>query len=325
MHPAFVETARAIKELRVQGARNVAERALAAIYTFLSDVKTDKKEEVLNQLREGIYLLASSRPTEPALREALAYVLREISSLKDLPTGVFKDALMKSIEGFVQKREEMERRIAEIGANIIDDGMKILTHCHSSTLMAVFRKAAENKSFEVYVTETRPKYQGLKTAKELLEMGIKVVYIVDSAAYYFMRDVDLYMTGADVITADGKVINKVGTALMSVAAHEFGVPHYVTASSLKFDPATILGMKEPIEERDPREIISPEKLPGAEIRNPAFDVTPPKYIAGIISEKGLLTPHAFVALLTKEKSVDPALEEIISVMRHWKTHHGPTS
>jgi len=306
-------TARAIRELKIQGARNVAERAISAIYTMLLDLKELPKEELLKKILAAVEVLAKSRPTEPALREALAYVLRNVSELKELPEGVFREALLKALEDYAKKMDEIERKIAEIGSGLIEDGYTVITHCHSSTLMNVFREAAKEKEFRVIVTETRPLYQGKKTAKELLEMGVKVTYIVDAAAYYFMKEADLYMTGADVITADARVINKIGTALIALAAREFGVPYYVTASSYKFDPATILGFREPIEERDPREVIDPEELPGAEIRNPAFDATPPHLVSGIVSEKGVFSPYTFVSLLSSERGVDPALEKVIKL------------
>ncbi len=315
VHPAISETAKAIKELKIQGARNIAERAVAAIYSMLLDEKEKgtEKEEIIERIKEAVGALAKSRPTEPALRSALAYVLREVTRLKDLPTGIFTDALIESLEKFAERMDETEKKIAEIGSGLIEDGYTIITHCHSSTLMGIFRKASEEKEFTVIVTETRPKYQGKKTAKELLEMGVKVVYIVDSAAYYFMKQADIYMTGADVITADARVINKVGTALIALAAHEFGVPFYVAASTYKFDPATVLGFSEPIEERDPAEVIDPKELKGAEIRNPAFDATPPNLVSGIISEKGVFSPYTFVSLLSSEKTIDPQLETIIKL------------
>jgi len=186
--------------------------------------------------------------------------------------------------------------------------------------MAVFRRAKEEgKEFNVIVTETRPRYQGKITARELLDMGVHVIYVVDSAAYFFMRDADVYMTGSDAITSDGYVINKIGTALMALAADRFNVPYYVAASSLKFDPITIAGYSEPIEERDPSEVIDPHELPGADIRNPAFDATPPELVDGVITELGLFHPQTLPAILLSQKGLDAELEHTISLvelMRH---------
>ena len=313
VHPAIEETVKAIKELKIQGASNVAERALAAIYTMLADAEGKSTEELKKMIVEAVEALAKSRPTEPALREALAFVLRTVKEKEDLPGDVFREAVMYAIDRYVDIREEVEKKIYSYGANLIDDGSTVITHCHSSTLMGVFREAAKEKEFTVIVTETRPKYQGKITARELLQMGVRVVYIVDSAAYYFMKDADLYMTGADVITADGRVINKIGTALIALAAHEFGAPYYVAASTYKFDPVTILGFREPIEERDPQEIIDPNELPGAEIKNPAFDATPPHLVTGIISELGVFNPFTFVAMVSSRKNVDPELEKVIKM------------
>ncbi len=307
MHPVVEETAKQIKELKIQGAKRIAERAVAAIYALLLDEPKDVEKEVV----DAVKVLVKTRPTEPALRDAMAFVLRELRKGKDLPPPERIRQLKRSLENYAEHMKEVDAAIGRIGARLIEDGYTVITHCHSSTLMRVFEEASKEKKFTVIVTETRPRYQGKITAKELLGMGVDVMYIVDGAAHYFMKDVDLYMTGADVITADGRVINKIGTALMAVSAREMGVPYYVAASTYKFDPATILGYKEPIEERDPKEVIDPKELPGAKIRNPAFDVTPPRYITGIVSELGVLTPHAFVSTLSQQKHIDRALEEII--------------
>ncbi len=312
VHPAVRETYEAIRKLKIQGAGRVAERAVAAIYTLLLSENLSK-EELIKEITEAVKLLVKSRPTEPALREAMAYVLREMKNRQDLPGEIFRRSLIKVLEDYARKREEIVERIAKIGSGLIEDGYTVITHCHSSTLMKVFEKASQEKEFRVIVTETRPLYQGKMTAKELLQMGVDVTYIVDSAAHYFMKEVDLYLTGADVITADARIINKVGTALIALSAREFGVPYYVVASTFKFDPATIMGFKEPIEERDPSEVIDPSELPGAVVRNPAFDVTPPHLVTGIVSEKGIFTPYTFVSILSSEKYIDAELEKIISL------------
>lgn len=301
-----------IRSLKVQGARNVAERAVSAIYTLLF---TDTpKEELIKQIKESVKLLASSRPTEPALRSAMAYVLRKMMEHMDLPDDIFREALKHDLEKFGQHMDEIKERIGEIGSKLIEDGYTIITHCHSSTLMEVFRRAAQEKDFTVVVTETRPRYQGKLTARDLLEAGVKVVYVVDSAAHYYMKKADLYMTGADVVTADARIINKIGTALIALSAKHYGVPYYVAVSSLKFDPTTILGRREIIEERDPSEVIDPSELPGAVIKNPAFDTVTPDLISGIISELGVYSPYVFVSMLSQDRTIDPELEKLLSFL-----------
>ena len=167
-----------------------------------------------------------------------------------------------------------------------------MTHCHSSTVNGVFQLAKEHGTdFEVIVTETRPVYQGRITVKELLEGGIKATMIVDSAIRSFVKQVDLAVVGADAVTSEGNVINKIGTSLVALAAHEARVPFYVVTELLKFDPQTIHGDYEAIEERSRAEVW-PDAPTGLTIRNPAFDVTRRDYIHGIVCEEGVISPHS---------------------------------
>ncbi len=290
-----------IRALRVQGAKNVALAALKAV-RIVAERSSD--EDLRENVRRVVVDLARTRPTEPAMRDALTYVLRHLSS---------KDALLESIDRYEDEVLDAEKKIADYGARRVPDGGTILTHCHSTTVVSVLRRAKEEgKEFRVVVTETRPLYQGKLTAKDLLAAGIPVTYVVDSAAYLFMQDADLYITGADAITSDGYVVNKIGTALMAAAADRFNVPYYVAASTLKYDPVTAAGFPEIIEERDPSEVIDPSELPGAEIRNPAFDVTPPDLVDGIISEIGIYSPQIFPAMVAQQKGVSD-LEEVIAL------------
>jgi len=290
-----------IRALRVQGAKNVALAALKAV-RIVAERSSD--ENLRENVKNVVYELARTRPTEPAMRDALTYVLRNLSS---------KDALLRAIARYEDEVLEAEKKIADYGARRVPDGGTVITHCHSTTVVSVLRRAKEmGKTFRVVVTETRPLYQGKLTAKDLLVAGIPVTYVVDSAAYLFMQDADMYLTGADAITSDGYVVNKVGTALMAAAADRFNVPYYVAASTLKYDPVTAAGFPEIIEERDPVEVIDPKELPGAEIRNPAFDVTPPDLVDGIISEIGIYSPQIFPAMVAQQKGVSD-LEEVIAL------------
>ncbi len=293
-----------IRALRVQGARNVALAALQAVRIV---AERSSEENLRDAVRKVVVDLARTRPTEPAMRDALTYVLRNLSS---------RDELLRAIDRYEEELRDAERRIADYGSRKVPDGGTVITHCHSTTVINVLRRAKEDgKDFRVIVTETRPLYQGKLTAKDLLSAGIPVTYVVDSAAYLFMRDADLYITGADAITSDGYVVNKIGTALIAVAAERFDVPYYVAASTLKYDPVTAAGYPEIIEERDPAEVIDPSEIPGAEIRNPAFDVTPPDLVDGIISEIGVYSSQIFPAMVAQAKGVSPDLEEVIALFR----------
>jgi ribose 1,5-bisphosphate isomerase len=164
----------------------------------------------------------------------------------------------------------------------------------------MLRKAKlEGKSFEVVCTESRPVFQGRITAKEMLDAGIKTIMIVDSAVRHFMNEVDFVVVGADAITSEGNVVNKIGTSMVALAAKEARTPFYVATELLKFDPATMLGDYEKIEERSPKEVWS-NPPPGLIIRNPAFDVTRREFIHGIICEEGIVSPHSINELMSRK-------------------------
>ena len=193
---------------------------------------------------------------------------------------------------FLKNLEASKECIAEIGSKRIRDKMVVFTHCHSSTVTHLLNKTKKDgKTFEVICTETRPVFQGRITAKEILALGVKTTFIVDSAARSFMRNADIVIVGADAITSEGNVINKIGTSTIALLAHEARKPFYVVSELLKFDPATVCGDYEKIEERSPEEVWkgAPEKLL---IRNPAFDVTRRDYIHGVICEEGIIPPHS---------------------------------
>ena len=181
-----------------------------------------------------------------------------------------------------------------MGKKRIIDGSRVLTHCHSSAVSEILRAAKDDGvDFELFITETRPRYQGRITAREMAEAGVKATMLVDSAVRTFLKRVDLVLVGSDAITSEGNVINKIGTSLIALAAQEARTPFYVATELFKFDPQTIHGDFEVIEERSSDEVWAdpPEDLT---IRNPAFDVTRRDYIHGIICEEGVISPHTVV-------------------------------
>jgi len=161
------------------------------------------------------------------------------------------------------------------------------------------RAKQEGKTFEVVCTESRPVFQGRLTAKEMLDAGIKTTMIVDSAVRHFINEVDFVVVGADAITSEGNVINKIGTSMVALAAKEARTPFYVATELLKFDPVTVFGAYERIEERSPKEVWDTPPH-GLIIRNPAFDVTRREFIHGIICEEGIMPPHAISELITRK-------------------------
>jgi ribose 1,5-bisphosphate isomerase len=191
--------------------------------------------------------------------------------------------------------------IGEIGARRVENGDVILTHCNSEAAMSIMKKAHDlGKGIKVYCDETRPKFQGHKTAATLAAYGIDTTLIVDSAMRYFMDSVDKVIVGCDAITVNGALVNKVGTSQVALVANEARVNMFVAAETYKLDLQTMAGHLVNIEERDSVEIASKEWIaqnPKVKFNNPVFDVTPPEYIDLYVTERGVFPPAGIIVLM----------------------------
>ncbi|MCK5652535.1 MAG: S-methyl-5-thioribose-1-phosphate isomerase [Gemmatimonadetes bacterium] len=287
------EAATRIQRMEVQGATNVALTALNAVVDHLKSLDDMERDTVLHEITEAKELLFASRETEPFMRNAIRFVEWSLKQRSWTPSE-FPDLVQGISDEFVEAFREARRKITEVGKKRIIGGSRVLTHCHSSAVSEILRTAREDGvNFELFITETRPRYQGRITAREMAEAGVKATMLVDSAVRTFLKRVDLVLVGSDAITSEGNVINKIGTSLIALAAQEARTPFYVATELFKFDPQTIHGDFEVIEERSPDEVWAdpPEDLT---IRNPAFDVTRRDYIHGIICEEGVISPHTVV-------------------------------
>jgi translation initiation factor eIF-2B subunit alpha/methylthioribose-1-phosphate isomerase len=254
-------------------------------------------------IEEAAHILRDTRPTAHDLFHAIDHMLIEINGGKD-PVA--------AANLYAEDITERCRKIGDNGNALIKDGDKILTHCNAGALatvdfgtaLAPMRAAHESgKEIFVWVDETRPRLQGAcLTSWELVGEGIPHAIVADNAAGYYMKDgqVNLCIVGADRIAANGDVANKIGTYGKAVIAKENDVPFYVAAPVSTFDFKLAEGDMIPIEERDPQEVlmiggkrVAPLQ---AEARNPAFDVTPAKYIKGYITEKGVLSAGELIIL-----------------------------
>lgn len=285
------ETAGKIKSMEIRGAGRIARAAAAELRDYACRIRTKDIDEFNKKMKYAAGLLVSTRPTAVSLPNAVRAVMRyEGESVAEA-----KSSIKKLGDGFIRNSENAVKRIGEIGARRVRDGDTIMTHCNSAAATSIFAVAhAQGKTINVIATESRPRMQGLITIKQLDTLGIKTSLIVDSAVRYFMKDVDLVVMGADAITANGSVINKIGTSQLALAAHEARKNVIIAAETYKFSPRTILGELVEIEERDSSEVISKEKLgefSNVSVKNPAFDVTPREYIDLICTEVGAIPPE----------------------------------
>lgn len=282
------EVAVAIEDMVVRGAPAIG--ATAAFGLALAGLQGKDLKESAERLRK-------TRPTGHDLFHAIDYMISAANAGEDL---------VVASERYAQEDVDRCRRIGEVGAKLIRSGSRILTHCNAGALasvdygtaMAPLRVAkSQGRNFFVYVSETRPRLQGSRlTAWELVQEGIEHAVIPDSAAGYFMSkgDIDLVLVGADRVAANGDTANKIGTYPKAVVAKEHRIPFYVAAPSSTIDLSLPSGASIPIEERSPQEVlhfdghlVAPKESPA---RNPAFDVTPAKFITGIVTERGIFKP-----------------------------------
>jgi ribose 1,5-bisphosphate isomerase len=292
MNKTVQVTAERIRKLEVQGARNVAIAAIKALEALAEQTKATTRKVFINELSEAQTEFFTSRETEPLMRNAIRWIITQVEDSDERGVTELANLVTVSSRNFQKSLETSKERIAEIGANRIRNNSVVFTHCHSSTVTHMLAKAkSQGKVFEVICTETRPAFQGRITAKEMLKLGIKTTFIVDSSARTFMNSIDLVVVGADAITSEGNVVNKIGTGAIALLAHEARAHFYVVSELLKFDPATLFGEYEKIEERS-RDEIWKEAPPELNVRNPAFDVTPRDLIHGIICEEGIVSPHS---------------------------------
>ncbi len=234
-------TVERIRKLEVQGARNVALAAVKALQTLAEKTSAKTRKDLIAELCNARNLLFNARETEPLMRNGVRWIITQVEDSDERNPAELASLVSVSSEKFQRSLAGSRERIAEIGAKRIRDGSVVLTHCHSSTVSHMLWKAkSEGRDFEVICTETRPAFQGRITATEMLQLGVKTTFIVDSAARSFMHDVDLVVVGADAITSEGNVVNKIGSSTIAVLAHEARKPFYVVSELLKFDPAHVV-------------------------------------------------------------------------------------
>lgn len=297
------EVAEAIGVLRIRGAPLIGIAGAYGLALCGQAIEADSPPGALAELDRTANVLAATRPTAVNLRWALDRVLAAARRSPDVAS--IKAALVAEAIAIHQGERESTRKLSRIGAKLIGDGFTVLTHCNAGALatggygtaLGVLRAArAQGKRIEVIATETRPLLQGARlTTWELMQDGIPVTLITDSMAGHFLARgrVDCAIVGADRIAANGDTANKIGTYTLAVLARENGVPFYVAAPLSTIDRSLPSGDGIPIEERPPEEVTRiggiPVAAPGVRVANPAFDVTPHRYIGAIITERGMVT------------------------------------
>ncbi len=281
-----------IKNLEIQGSNDIAEAGVRCLEIMAKESSATKKNDFISELGKTAEMVKGARPTEPCLQNSVKIILDKLEKYELRKMENVRKYALSACRIQLDLLKTVVERIAKIGVGQIQDDDVVLTHCHSEHVVAILKEARDKrKKFSVIVTETRPLRQGLITAKELLEANIDVTFVVDSSVASLMKKVTKVLIGCDAILADGSIVSKIGTYTIALIADKFQTPVFVAGETLKFDPKTVEGMPEPIEQRKPEEIIDPAELRRAKILNPAFDITPAELITALITEKGIMRPE----------------------------------
>jgi len=302
----YREVARAITEMYVRGAPAIGATAAFGMALAARQSTATDRQQMLEYLETAAEMLNAARPTAVNLSWAVSRQLKSVTTKNLANHEEIRDILLKEAQQIADADVELNRRMGFHGAELISDGDTILHHCNTGALATVdwgtalgvvFAAHEQGKKIHVLVDETRPRLQGARlTAWELQQRGISFDLIVDNAAGHFMRtgQVDIVLVGSDRTAANGDVANKIGTYKLAVVAKENGIPFYPIVPTSTVDLELAYGDLIPIEERSPDEVllaidrpIAPE---GTRARNPAFDITPHRYVTGIVTEAGIVYP-----------------------------------
>jgi methylthioribose-1-phosphate isomerase len=302
----YHDVARAIKEMYIRGAPAIGAAAAFGLALAARQSQATTRQGLLGDLETASGVIRATRPTAVNLFWATDRMLQTARTSKQTTVEGVVQELIAEAQRIADEDVEINRRMGAHGATLIDDGFNILTHCNAGALatvdygtaLGVIRAAHEQgKKIHVWVDETRPRLQGARlTSWELMNAGIPMTLIADNVAGHLMRtgQVDIVLVGSDRTAANGDVATKIGTYKLAVLAKENGVPFYAVVPTSTIDLAVPSGDDIPIEERDAEEVTHPggcQIAPdGVQVLNVAFDVTPQRYVTGIITENGIAYP-----------------------------------
>ena len=301
------DVARSISEMYVRGAPAIGATAAYGMALAARISPAADRKSLLNDLRQAKQTLDAARPTAVNLSWATRRLLTVAEqSDSGLDADGLRRALLAEAEALADEDVEINRRMGFNGAAVVPDGANLLHHCNTGSLATVdfgtalgviYACQEQGKEIHVWVDETRPRLQGARlTAWELMRAEVPMHLIADNAAGHLMRtgQVDVVVFGADRVAANGDVANKIGTYKVAVVARENGIPVYCVAPTSTVDLALSDGDQIPIEERGAEEVaqigarpIAPTDVP---VYNPAFDITPHRYLTGIVTEEGICYP-----------------------------------
>ena len=301
----YPTVARAIKEMWVRGAPAIGAAGAFGLALAAMDSKATTRADLIQDLERAGQELYETRPTAVNLGWAIQRVLKQVRA-SDLDVNGLRDLVVAEAQTIADEDIATNEKMARFGAVLINDGDTIIHHCNTGPLATVdvgtalgciIQAHRDGKKIHVLVDETRPRLQGARlTAWELMQYGVPMTLIADNAAgHYLWRGIATKVFfGADRVASNGDVANKIGSYKLAVVAHENNVPVYAVMPTSTIDMTLASGRDIPIEERGADEVTTIEGVQiaphGVRVGNPAFDVTPNKYLTGIVTERGVVYP-----------------------------------
>jgi ribose 1,5-bisphosphate isomerase len=306
VHEAVLDTAESIAGMEIRGASAIADATATALRAQATGSDAGDVATLREEMRAAARRLEDTRPTAVSLANTLRYVLNRMDG-EDAET--VRESVVTAVEDLRDRLDRAQSDLGTVGANRLSPGDTVMTHCHSTDALACLETAtARGKDLSAIVKETRPRKQGHRTARRLDDLGVPVTFVVDSAAHSYLDEADHVFVGADTITAEGTVVNKIGTAGLAASARQRDVPVTVAAQTLKLDPETLSGTRVDIEHRAPSEVMPDERQASFDsltVANPAFDRTPPRNVDAIVTERGQFPPESIVTLMRELYGPDP--------------------
>ncbi len=314
LHPAVLELAGKFERLELHAARSGRE-VMEALALVSAESRAVDAIELAEELEQSIDALL---PVMPAYAPPLNVMHRVLARVeRGLASGMNGDQLKAEIQAeaaqYRRWSAEAREKLAAFAATLVRDGSIVYTFTLSETALRVLKQACtQGKSFRVLITESRPNYDGLVTARELVAAGIDVEVTIDAAMAELVSRADLMLVGAEAINADGSAVCKVGTYPSALLAHTFSVPVYVVVDTGKFNVSSLCGLPLPLAPLGPRDFSALRQ--GANIVGHLFDTTPADLIRGIITERGLIAPAAATSV-TQQLPVSARLQQ---KLRAWE-------
>jgi eIF-2B alpha/beta/delta-like uncharacterized protein len=299
IEPYIQDKITSIKDDTTHGASELARQALDTLQLAASESNTDDPDQFLSEFDEISNRLVSVHPAMAPIYNMVKRLQAGLADYKNSDAAILKKAAINLADELIRSSVNAAAKIAGYATELVSKKETIMTHSYSSTAAAALKKAFNTQGIQVIVTRSGVSRVGQRAAWELSYVGMRITYIDDTAIGLYIPLASKVMVGADRICSDGGVVNGIGTYLMALAAEKAGVPVYVLCENAKFDPRMNSSEIEH-EEKNPLELAAPGILPeGVEVKNPYYDLTPLKYITGIITEEGLVNQRDVPAYVEK--------------------------